>query len=311
MKRRTFIQTIGAGVAAVQLAPIDLRGQGRQSSSIRLGGPLFNPYEDPGQWVKLLKRLGYRAAYCPVNPGADEQLIKAYERAAMQHDIVIAEVGAWSNLISPNAKEASDAIEKCIRGLQLADQIGARCCVNISGSKNADYWAGPHKDNLTPETFDLVVEITRKIIDAVKPRRTFFALEAMPWAFPDSTETYLQLVKAIDRPHFGVHLDPVNMITSPRDYFNNGKLIRDMFDRLGPHIKSCHAKDITLRQDNYIPQLDELRPGLGKLNYSIYLQELAKLKDVPLMMEHLKTAEEYDLAARHIRSVGKSINISL
>ena len=95
-----------------------------------------------------------------------------------------------------------------------------------------------------------------------------------------------------------------------RDYFNNGKLIKDMFDRLGPHIKSCHAKDITLRQDNYIPQLDELRAGLGNLDYVVYLKELIKLNDVPLMMEHLETAEEYDLAATHIRSVGKSINIS-
>ena len=309
MKRRSYIQMIGAGVAAVQLAPIALRGQSRKLSSIRLGGPVLDSYEDPGQWVEFLKRLGYRAAYCPVNPEADEQLIKAYERAANQHGIVIAEVGAWSNLISPKPKEASDAIEKCIRGLQLADQIGARCCVNVSGSRNEEHWAGPHKDNLTPETFDLVVEITRRIIDAVKPKRTFFALEAMPWAFPDSTDTYLQLLKAIDRKHFGVHLDPVNMITSPRDYFNNGNLIRDMFDRLGPHIKSCHAKDITLREDNYIPQLDELRAGLGNLNYGVYLQELAKLKDVPLMMEHLKTAEEYDLAARHIRSVGKSMGI--
>jgi hypothetical protein len=29
------------------------------------------------------------------------------------------------------------------------------------------------------------------------------------------------------------------------------------------------------------------------------------------MIEHLETAEEYNLAASHIRSVGKSINISL
>ena len=195
--------------------------------------------------------------------------------------------------------------------MQLADQIGARCCVNVSGSKNAKYWAGPHEENLSPGVFDQVVEITRKIIDAVKPTRTFFALEAMPWSFPDSTETYLQLLKAMDRKQFGVHLDPVNMIRSPRDYFNNGRLIREMFSKLGPHIRSCHAKDITLREDNYIPQLDELRAGLGKLDYGVYLQELAKLKDVPLMIEHLETAEEYKLAASHIRSVGKSINISL
>ena len=101
------------------------------------------------------------------------------------------------------------------------------------------------------------------------------------------------------------------MITSPRDYYGNGALIKEMFDKLGPHIRSCHAKDITLREDNYIPQLDELRPGLGSLDYSIYLRELNKLDNVPLMMEHLKTGEEYKLAADYIRSVGKSVSLNI
>jgi sugar phosphate isomerase/epimerase len=101
------------------------------------------------------------------------------------------------------------------------------------------------------------------------------------------------------------------MIRSPREYFNNGALIKDMFKKLGPHIKSCHAKDIILREDNYIPQMDEVRAGLGTLDYAVFLRNLSKLKDVPLMMEHLKTAEEYRLAATHIRNVAQVNGISM
>jgi sugar phosphate isomerase/epimerase len=311
MKRRNCLKTITAGVAALHIAPGVLLGRPLKGAYIRLGGPLFDPYRDPGTWAEAIKRLGYRAGYCPVEPGADEQLIRAYEKAAKENDIVIAEVGAWSNPISPNPSEARSAIEKCIAGLQLADQIGARCCVNISGSKNPKYWAGPHEENMTDAVFDQVVETTRKIIDAVKPGRTFFALEAMPWAFPYSPDTYLALLKAMDRERFGVHLDPVNMITSPQDYYRNGRLISEMFAKLGPHIRSCHAKDITLREDNFIPQLDELRPGLGYLDYGTFLGELSKLRDVPLMMEHLETAEAYQLAADFIREVGGALSIEL
>jgi len=311
MKRRPFLKVTGAAVVSLNTSPGLMFANAGGRSSVRLGGPLFEPHADPGEWANQLKGLGYRAAYCPVSSGADEQLIRSYERVAGEHDIVIAEVGAWSNPLSPDREEAEKAIEMCIAGLELADRIGAACCVNISGSRNSEYWAGPHADNLTPLIFDQVVENTRRIIDAVKPIRSFFALEAMPWSFPDSTDTYLQLVEAIDRKQFGVHLDPVNMITSVRAYFENGKLIRDMFARLGPHIRSCHAKDITLRQDNYIPQLDELRPGLGNLDYVAYLQELAKLKDVPLMMEHLDTAAAYAEAAAYIRSVGRAVEIDL
>lgn len=311
MKRRTYIKSVGAGVAAVRFGPRIWAKDRLMQSRIRLGGPLFDPYDNPGSWVEALKRSGYSAAYCPVDTDADSRLIKEYETEAGKNNIIIAEVGAWCNTISPDQSEAESAIEKCISGLHLADQIGARCCVNISGSKNPDYWAGPHKDNLTDAVFDQIVETTRRIIDAVNPLRSFFALEAMPWSFPYSTETYLKLLKAIDRKSFGVHLDPVNMITSPKDYFSNGKLIREMFSELGPYIRSCHAKDITLREDNYIPQLDETRPGLGTLDYEVYLRELSRLNDVPLMLEHLETADEYELAAAHIRSVAGSLHLQI
>lgn len=310
MRRASFIRTVGAAVMAIQLKPLDLKA-GTPLASVRLGGPLFQEYKDPDEWIFLLHQAGYRAAYCPVSPGADESVIRAYRDAAGRHDMVISEVGAWSNPIDPDPEKAAEAMRKCISGLELAELIGAKCCVNISGSRNREYWAGPHQDNFSPEVFDLVVETTRKIIDAVKPSNTHFALEAMPWSLPDSTESYLQLIKAIDRPQFGVHLDPVNMIRSPREFYNNGILIREMFSKLGARVVSCHAKDIVLREDNYIPQMDEVRAGLGNLDYGTYLQELAKLKDVPLMMEHLETAEAYEQAAAHIRSVAKSHQISI
>ena len=291
---------------SVQFLP---KNMGRKN--VRLGGPLFAEYSDPGQWISVLKRLHYRAAYCPVQVGANEALISAYEKAATDADIIIAEVGAWSNMVSPDDDERQRAVEKCIKSLELAELINANCCVNVTGSRNLKYWAGPHEDNLTEDTFDLIVETTRKIIDAVNPSRTYFALEPMPWAYPDSIDSYLRLITAIDRPKFGVHFDPVNMISSPQLYFKNGDLIREGIRKLGPYIRSCHAKDITLREDNYIPQLDECQPGLGKLNYDVFLSELSQLKDIPLMMEHLETAEEYAAGADYIRSVGKQNGIKV
>ena len=66
----------------------------------------------------------------------------AYVRAAREADIVIAEVGAWSNPISPDEGTRQQAIRHCQEQLALADRVGARCCVNIAGSRSPD-WAGP------------------------------------------------------------------------------------------------------------------------------------------------------------------------
>ncbi|MHC4116089.1 MAG: sugar phosphate isomerase/epimerase family protein [Planctomycetota bacterium] len=276
---------------------------------LRLGGPTFEKYNGPDEWVQVMKRLGYRAAYCPVNAKASDDVVKAYARAAKKADIVIAEVGAWSNPISPDEKTRREAQQKCRTQLALADRIGANCCVNISGSRGKD-WAGHSPDNFTDETFDMIVETTRALIDDVKPTRTYFTLEMMPWAYPDSADSYVALLKAIDRKRCAVHLDPVNIVCSPQRYYSNGKLIRECFRKLGPHIKSCHAKDILL-SDKLTTHLDEVRPGLGGLDYEVFLKELSKMPDTPLMIEHLKGAEEYRLAAEHIRGVAKKIGLSL
>jgi sugar phosphate isomerase/epimerase len=131
----------------------------------------------------------------------------------------------------------------------------------------------------------------------------------MPWAYPDSADAYLRLIKAIDRRQFAVHFDPVNLVTSPQRYFASARLIRDFFEKLGPLIKSCHAKDILL-EPKLTTHLDEVRPGVGGLDYAEFLKQLSKFPDTPLMLEHLKGAEEYRLAADHIRSVAKEIGLS-
>ena len=277
---------------------------------MRLGGPLFQKHETPEQWVAEAHALGYRAAFCPVKPDAPGDDIRAYSSAAREHDLVIAEVGAWSNPLSPDEATRDAALDTCKHALALADAIGAGCCVNIAGSRG-EKWDGPCADDLTDETFEMIVETVREIIDETGPTRTFYTLETIPWMYPDSTDAYLSLLRAVDRPAFAVHFDPVNLICSPRRYFGNAEVIREFVAKLGPHIKSCHAKDILL-QDRLTVHLDEVRPGCGQLDYRTYLQALATLPgDVPVMLEHLPDAAEYVAAADHIRRMAKAEGIAL
>ena len=52
-----------------------------------------------------------------------------------------------------------------------------------------------------------------------------FILELMPTCIPDSVESYLDTIKAVDREQFAVHLDPVNIMGTHRAYartYENG-----------------------------------------------------------------------------------------
>jgi sugar phosphate isomerase/epimerase len=310
LSRRNFTRLSLTGAAAlVTLIPENMITPILPASNcVRLGGPVFGDFKDPQEWIKAVKAEGYSAAYCPVPAGTDATTVKAFEKAARDANIIISEVGAWSNPISKNDQERKDAVKKCKEALALADQIGAGCCVNITGSRG-EKWDGPDPENISNDTFDLIVQVTREIIDEVKPVRTFYTLETMPWALPDSPDSYLELIKAIDRKQLAVHLDPVNMINSPRRYYNNGAFIKECFHKLGPMIKNCHAKDILLGT-NLTVHLDEVLLGTGALDYKVFLTELSKLKNVPLMLEHLKTKDDYTRAAANVRSIAKSSGIT-
>jgi sugar phosphate isomerase/epimerase len=276
---------------------------------LRLGGPAFAGTNEPEPLALAHRKLGYRAAYCPNVPLSDTDRIRAYAEAFARHDVVIAEVGRWYNLLDPDAEKRQQNLTRVTDGLALAEAIGALCCVDIAGSYNPNSWYGPHADNLSQKFFDAIVENARKIIDEVKPTRTKFTYEAMGWSLPDNPDNYVKLIKAIDRPAFGVHLDPCNMVNCPEKFYNNTALLNECFDKLGPWIVSCHAKDLTWETEMNV-HFKEVIPGKGSLDYATYLRRLAKLpQNPPLMLEHLTTAETYAEGREHIFEVGRQAGL--
>jgi sugar phosphate isomerase/epimerase len=277
---------------------------------MRLGGPVFLESRDPEELARAHRAEGYRAAYCPHWLAAgDSAGIAAARDAFARHDVVIAEVGAWGHLIHPDPAVARPNRERAAERLALADEVGARCCVDYTGSYGEGWF---HPKNLSQEAFDATVEVVREIVDRARPTRTVFAIEMMPSVHPENPDDYLRLLKAIDRPgQVGVHLDPVNLIDSPSRYYDTGAVIRECFEKLGPLIASCHAKDVTVGTE-FIIHLDECRPGLGALDYRTYLTELSRLpQEPPLMTEHLPNAEEYRLARDYIAGVARELGLEL
>ncbi len=114
----------------------------------------MKPFQAPGDpelWVATAKRLGYRAVSWPLGRAETAELVRDYLAAATAADLIIAEVGAWSNPLSPDGGTRREDIRLCQERLALADTVGALCCVNIAGSRG-EQWGGPHPDNLTDAT---------------------------------------------------------------------------------------------------------------------------------------------------------------
>lgn len=314
-RRRFLHRTLGLAAASSLIrtrafAAATERSAGRRAPLLRLGGPAFAKTDDPEALAQWHRQQGYRAAYCPKASVQEPDRVRAIAQAFAKHEVVIAEVGRWCNLLDPDAAQRKKNLATVTEGLALAEAIGALCCVDIAGSFNPNVWYGPHPDNFTSQFFDAAVANARQIIDAVQPKRAKFCYEMMGWAMPESPDRYLAMLKAVDRPAFAVHLDPCNLVNSPEKFYRNTDLLNECFDKLGRWIVSCHAKDLTWDVEMNV-HFREVRPGTGSLDYDTYLQRLAALPHpAPLMIEHLSGAEEYTHAAQHIVATGKKLGLS-
>lgn len=164
---------------------------------MRLGGPVFYEGEDPEEFVRIHTLKGYRAALCPQNLKAGQtQKIQAYRAAAARKDLIYAEVGAWCNPLSEDPKEAGQARERIIERLSLAEELGARACVNVIGTRCPGNWYGPDEKNYSEDFFAEAVSVYRSVIDAVRPKRTRMTFEMMPYSFLDCAQEYLRFLKA-------------------------------------------------------------------------------------------------------------------
>jgi sugar phosphate isomerase/epimerase len=99
-------------------------------------------------------------------------------------------------------------------------------------------------------------------------------------------------------------------VNCPERFYRNADFIRECFRKLGPHIVSCHAKDLAWEVELNV-HFRETIPGRGQMDYRAYLSELAKLPvDAPLMLEHLKSAAEYDEGRKYIQNTAAAMGLA-
>ena len=273
---------------------------------MRLGMNFGLKAKNPEEWAEEMSRYNVKAASLPVDYHADFHEIEAYMKAAKDHDIVIAEVGAWCNPLTKDPREASAAFEKCVEQLKLADYVGARCACNIAGSAGP-VWDAYYPDNYSEDFYKKTVETIQKIIETAKPRNTFYAIEPMPWMVPSSPDEYLTLIRDVGSDRLAVHLDIINWMNSFERYRFQRRFMDEVFEKLHGRIVSCHFKDCILKNDLTF-QIEETPVGEGAFDIDYYVDKVNEENpDLPLIIEHLSGKRAYIKSMRYINDRYASI----
>ena len=269
---------------------------------MRLGTSSPLKHDSAEEWAKNQIALGCRSVVFPLSSDDPEDKIKEYVDAARKNDLLIAEVGIWRNAMSMDPDDRKAQRDYCVRQLQLADRIGARCAVNVAGAMGPR-WDGHYKENFTEETKAEIVKMVREIIDRAEVTNTYFTLEPMPWMIPTGPVDYVRLIEEVNRDRFAVHMDIINMTNSFDRYYGAERFIDRCVELLGNRIRSCHIKDVHLKEE-YTFQLEECAPGKGEFPLRYYVQKMNSLDpDMPVILEHLNTDEEYIQYMNYLKEV--------
>ncbi len=276
-----------------------------------LGGQVFPKTKDPEEMAALLAQKGFQCAALPygIRPSMTQE-IAAYRKAFESRGLVIAEVGAWSNPHHPDSGRAAYSMQFMIDSLAVAEEAGARCCVNIIGSLGT---GNNHPGNYSKDFYDSCVEIARKVIDAVNPKHAKMCFEIEPFNFLDSPDSYIRFITDVDRKAIGVHLDPFNMIHSPRQYYDSANEFETAIRKLAPYgIVSMHLKDLQQEYNTPNTQISERMVGKGEMDIAALFKAMNRYLpvDTPILIEHLKTEEEYTEAAENARRIAASVGLS-
>jgi sugar phosphate isomerase/epimerase len=198
--------------------------------------------------------------------------------------------GYWQNLVNPDQGRRAEAVRTLQAALALAGQIGARGIDTGPGSMSPDGPWFPHPANWTPVCRQQLVKSLKECAAAAADAGVYLSLEGHQLVTLESAQVTKEILDEVGSPWVRSDYDSANWITRETVYDTTTALNRD-FDALGPHIVSCHAKDVWI-ENRLTLHLQDGCPGRGTVDFQTLFRRMEALDpDYPVIVEGAATEE--------------------
>lgn len=223
-------------------------------------------------------------------------------------NLPICAVSGYTNIIHPDKSERKRRLDYLKETIRHARDLGTPYVISETGTYNTDSdWVHDPKNKSEAgyqEALSVILELAQTAYDS----GAVFLVENYVNNVIGSIDELLRMFSDIgDHPGLGLLMDPTNYFTDA-NFEQVDETINKMFDALEDKIKIAHAKDIKLAEDasEKHAKLDASEahtfrgagavelpaPGLGKLNYDLYVTRLSKLHpNIPIIIEHLDESD--------------------
>lgn len=217
--------------------------------------------------------------------------------------------GYWQCLIHPDEAKRREAVAVLRAALRIAGWLGSRSIDTGPGSMNPRGPWFPHPDNWTANARRQLIRSLRECVPAAEDAGVYLGLEAHQLVTLKTPEIVRDVLDAVDSSWIRSDLDPANWITL-ETAFDTGTAIDHMFDVLGTHIVSGHAKDSRI-EDRLTIHIDASSPGTGTLDFHTYVRRMEALDpSYPLIVEGA-SFEQWPAAAAYLHGIASELQIKI
>ena len=263
--------------------------------------------------VKKVKSLGFKTLQIRVSntESINDKSINRIKSLYNEFGLIMPQtVGDYGGgLISKNEIIRKKAIKFVGKMIAFTSKINGQNTYLRPGSLNKNAWH-PHPENYSKETFDRLVDSTKKIMNIAENEGVLVAVEggvSCPLSSPKKVKDFIDVVGS---KNLGLNMDPVNFIGNLNIAYNNKKLIEEFYRILPNKIFGCHAKDFTIIE-NLLPHFEESiidAPNSLLDNESLLMGLLKTNPKAHILIEHLPD-DKIPLALEGINRVANRIGL--
>lgn len=227
------------------------------------------------------------------------------------HNLPISCISGYTNIIHPDKVERERRVGYLKEIIRHAQYLGTPYVISETGTYNTESDWVHHPKNKTEEGFEECRKVIADLSQFAYDHGAVFLLETYVNNVVGSVEETVKMFAQVDHPGLGLLMDPTNYFET-HNIDRMDEILNQVFDTLSDKIKIGHAKDVKRSGDDKtekhadigdadaleshtfrgVGEIELPAPGLGSLNYDLYLKRLAqKHPNIPMIIEHLDEAD--------------------
>jgi sugar phosphate isomerase/epimerase len=276
----------------------------------------YFPY-DLNEVINRMKSHGFTAAQLDLafkdldmeTDSLNEKTASKIRQAFRDADLPITCISGYTNLVHPDESVRKENLKRLRKIISLARELGSPYVISETGTFNRESdWVHDDK-NKSEEGYEICRDIVGELVEHAARHDAVFLVETYVNNVIGSVEETLRLFADINNPQrLGLLMDPTNYFET-HNIDNMDAELNKVFDALSPTIHIAHAKDVKRSGDDKsekhadidadeshtfrgVGEIELPAPGLGSLNYDLYLTRLKKdHPNISIIIEHLEESD--------------------